>query len=74
MIEHEIGKKLRKLISDNGVEYTSREFDAYCNRQRKSTLKDCSRSERVNQEIMDKVRSMTYMTKLPKLFWANCVA
>ncbi|CAA0826210.1 Unknown protein [Striga hermonthica] len=30
MVERETGKKLKCLRSDNGGEYTSKEFDAYC--------------------------------------------
>ncbi|CAH9135249.1 unnamed protein product [Cuscuta epithymum] len=80
MVERETGKKLKCLRSDNGGEYTSREFSAYCAaygiRHEKTvprTPQHNGVAERMNQTIMEKVRCMLSMAKLPKPFWGEAV-
>ncbi|XP_048323873.2 retrovirus-related Pol polyprotein from transposon TNT 1-94 [Ziziphus jujuba] len=80
MVERETGKKLKCLRSDNGGEYTSKEFDAYCRRHGIRHEKTVPRTpqhngiaERMNRTIMEKVRSMLSMAKLPKPFWGEAV-
>ena len=80
MVERETGKKLKCLRSDNGGEYTSKEFDAYCRSQGIRHEKTVPRTpqhngvaERMNRTIMERVRSMLSMAKLPKPFWGEAV-
>ncbi|CAH9144261.1 unnamed protein product [Cuscuta epithymum] len=80
MVERETGKKLKCLRSDNGGEYTSREFSAYCAaygiRHEKTvprTPQHNGVAERINRTIMEKVRYMLSMAKLPKPFWGEAV-
>ncbi|CAH9105587.1 unnamed protein product, partial [Cuscuta europaea] len=80
LVEREIGKKLKCLQSDNGGEYTSKVFDAYCRtygiRHDKSvprTPQHNGVAERMNRTIMERARSMLNMTKLPKSFWGEVV-
>ncbi|CAH9131081.1 unnamed protein product [Cuscuta epithymum] len=80
MVERETGKKLKCLRSDNGGEYTSREFSAYCAehgiRHEKSvprTPQHNSVAERMNRTIVEKVRCMLSMATLPKPFWGEAV-
>ena len=80
MVERETGKKLKCLRSDNGGEYTSKEFDSYCKRQGIRHEKTVPRTpqhngvaERMNRTIMERVRSMISMAKLPKPFWGEAV-
>jgi len=75
MVERETGKKLKCLRSDNGGEYTSKEFDAYCGRYGIRHEKTVPRTpqhngvaERMNRTIMERMSSMLSMAKLPKLF------
>ncbi|CAH9105075.1 unnamed protein product [Cuscuta epithymum] len=80
LVERETGKKLKCLRSDNGGEYTSKAFDAYCReygiRHEKTvprTPQHNGVAERMNRTIMERVRSMLNMAKLPKSFWAEAV-
>ncbi|CAH9079859.1 unnamed protein product [Cuscuta europaea] len=80
LVERETGKKLKCLRSDNGGEYTSKAFDAYCReygiRHEKSVPRTPQRNgvaERMNQTIMERVRSMLNVAKLPKSFWGEAV-
>ncbi|CAH9062481.1 unnamed protein product [Cuscuta epithymum] len=80
LVERETGKKLKCLRSDNGGEYTSKAFDAYCReygiRHEKSvprTPQHNGVAERMNRTIMERVRSMLNMAKLPKSFWGEAV-
>lgn len=79
-VERETGKKLKCLRSDNGGEYTSKVFDAYCKtygiRHEKTvprTPQHNGVAERMNRTIMERVRSMLSMAKLPKPFWGEAV-
>ncbi|CAH9074170.1 unnamed protein product [Cuscuta europaea] len=80
LVERETGKKLKCLRSDNGGEYTSKAFDAYCReygiRHEKSvprTPQHNGVAERMNRTIMERVRSMLNVAKLPKSFWGEAV-
>lgn len=80
MVERETGKKLKCLRSDNGGEYSSKQFDAYCRsygiRHEKTvplTPQHNGVAERMNRTIMERVRSMLSMAKLPKPFWGEAV-
>ena len=80
LIERETGRKLKRLRTDNGGEYTSREFEEYCSnhgiRHEKTvpgTPQHNGVAERMNRTIVEKVRSMLRMAKLPKTFWGEAV-
>ncbi|MCF8704093.1 hypothetical protein L3055_11205, partial [Corynebacterium sp. MC-02] len=80
MVERETGKKLKCLRSDNGGEYSSKQFDAYCRSygiQHEKTIPCTPQhngvAERMNRTIMERVRSMLSMAKLPKPFWGEAV-
>ncbi|KAL4346422.1 hypothetical protein GQ457_17G024800 [Hibiscus cannabinus] len=80
MVERETGKKLKCLRSDNGGEYSSKQFNAYCRsygiRHEKTvprTPQHNGVAERMNRTIMERVRSMLSMAKLPKPFWGEAV-
>lgn len=79
-VELETGRLLRTLRSDNGGEYTSREFTSY--------LKECGvrhefsvpktpaqngKAERLNRTLCESVRSMLGDSGLPKKFWAEAL-
>uniref|UniRef100_A0A2N9FLT3 Integrase catalytic domain-containing protein n=1 Tax=Fagus sylvatica TaxID=28930 RepID=A0A2N9FLT3_FAGSY len=80
MVERQKGKSLKCLRTDNGGEYTSNEFENYCSeygiRHEKTvpgTPQHNGVAERINCTIVEKVRCMLRMAKLPKSFWAEAV-
>lgn len=80
MVERETERKLKCLRTDNGGEYTSNEFENFCSqhgiRHEKTepgTPQHNGVAERMNRTIVEKVRSMLNMSKLPKSFWAEAV-
>ena len=80
MVEREKGKSLKCLRTYNGGEYTSDEFENYYSEngiRHKKTVPATSQhngvAERINCTIVEKVRRMLRMAKLPKSFWAEAV-
>ena len=80
LAENEIGKRLKCLISDNGGEYCSKEFDSYCShngiRREKTvpgTPQENGVSERMNITIMERARCMRLHVGIPLQFWADAV-
>ena len=72
-MEREIGMLLKALMTDNGREYTSNELEEYCRkhgiRHEKTepcTIQHNGVKERMNKTIVEKVRSILRMSKLPK--------
>ena len=73
-VERESGRKLKAVRADNGGEYRG-QFDEYCrskgNRLEFTVPKTPELKglvERMNQTIMERVRSMPAHAKLPKMF------
>ena len=71
---------IKSLRSDNGGEYTSKEFDTFCknrgiHRQFSNpyTPEQNGVSERFNRTMIESARSMLYHAKLPLEFWAEAV-
>ena len=80
MVETETGNPLKRIWTDNGGEYISREFKEYFSkhgiRHEKtvpSTLQHNGVVERMNQTIVEKVRCMLKLAKLPKSFCGEAV-
>ncbi len=80
MVEREKGKSLKCLRTDNEGEYTSNEFENYCSKngiRHKKTVPNTPQhngvAERINCTIVEKVRCMLRMAKLPNSFWAKAV-
>ena len=72
LVENETRKKLKCLISDNGGEYSSKEFDSYCSHNEIRRDKTVPRtpqengvSERMNITIMERARCMRLHAGLP---------
>ena len=77
MVERSTGRKLKALRTDNGGEYTSREFKTYLKmegiRHELTVPKNPEQNgvaERMNRTLIESVRSMLADTKLPQKFWA----
>ena len=77
-IENLSDKKIKTLQSDNGGEYTSKEFEAFCKdvgiKRELTTPYDSQRNgvaERKNRTIMEVVKTMIYDQDLPMHLWAE---
>ena len=76
MVERETGNPLKRLKTDNGGEYISKEFKEYCSKHEKmvpGTPQHNGVAERMNRTIVEKVRCMLNLAKLPKSFWGEDV-
>lgn len=81
MVVWSTGRKLRVLWSDNGGEYTSREFDQYLKsegiRHELTVLKNPQQNgvaERLNWTLVEMTRSMLAGSGLPQKFWAEILS
>jgi len=77
-LENENCCKIQILRSDNGKEYTSHQFDLFCEEagiERQLTApytpEQNGVSERRNRYIMEMARCMLHEKNLPKMFWAE---
>ncbi|KAE8673808.1 hypothetical protein F3Y22_tig00111772pilonHSYRG00252 [Hibiscus syriacus] len=80
-VERESGRKIKAMRSDRGGEFTSTEFQEFCEAngiRRPMTVPRSPQqngvAERKNRTILDMARSMLKSKKLPKEFWAEAVA
>jgi len=78
MVETQSGCKIQFLRSDNGKEYTSTQFNLFCEEAgivhqltTLYTLEKNGVSERRNRSVMDMARCMLHEKELPKEFWAE---
>ena len=74
-LERQHDPKIKILLSDNGGEYVSHDFDGYLKSQgiqHQTTVKECSAqnglSERLNFTLIDIARSMLHFNGSPKSF------
>jgi len=81
LVEKLSGQQVKTLRTDNGGEYTSTRFKNYLAKegiQHKLTVpKDPEQngvSERMNQTLLEAVRSMLADSKLPHKFWAEALS
>lgn len=78
LVENESGCNIQVLRSDNGREYTSGEFNSFCEEAgikhqltAPYTPQQNGVSERRNRYIMEMTRCMLHEKNLPKKFWAE---
>ena len=78
MVENVSGRKVKTLRTDNGGEYTSREFELYLTREgihHETTIPHTPEqngvAERQNRTLIQGVRTMLFDSKLPQRFWAE---
>lgn len=79
-VELESEKKIKCLRSDNGGEYTSDEFDRFCQQEgikRQFTMAYTPQqngvAEQMNRTLLERTRAMLRTTGMAKLFWAEAV-
>ena len=81
LVEKSSGYKVKKLRTDNGGEYTSTEFESYLKKEGiehqytiPKTPEQNGVSERMNQTLVETVRSMLADSRLPHRFWAEALS
>lgn len=81
MVETQSERKVKKLRTDNGLEFCNREFDSYCKQEGIVRHRTCTYTpqqngvaERLNRSIMNKVRSMLSESGLGQKIWAEAAA
>ena len=79
--ENFTGKRIKRIRSDNGGEYTSEEFTKYCKSRgiiKEDTIPYTPQqngvAERMNRTIMETVRSILHHADLPLSLWAEAVS
>ena len=80
-VEKETGKSLKCLRSDRGGEFTSNEFEEFCNdrgiKRQTSTPRTPPQngiSERKNRSIMDCARTLMIEKKVALKYWREAVS
>ena len=80
MIETQTGKKIKRLRSYNGIEYTNDPFMKVCEEEgmvRHFTIRKTPQqngvAERMNRTLLEKVRCMLSNAGLGKQYWAEAV-
>lgn len=81
MVEVQSERKVKKLRTDNGLEYCNRRFDQFCKEEGVVRHRTCTYTpqqngvaERLNRSIMNKVRSMLSESGLDQKFWAEAAS
>ena len=74
------GKKIKRLRTDNGLEFCYEEFERYCkdagivrHRTTAGTPQQNGLAERFNRTVLERIRCMLISAGLPKVFWAEVV-
>ena len=80
LMENQIGRKVKRLRTDNGLEYCSNEFDEFCRKMgiaRHKTVRNTPQqnglAERMNRTLIEKLRCMLLSSNLSKHFWPEAV-
>jgi len=81
LIENQTGKKIKRLRTDNGLEFCSNEFNDFCKKEGISrhltipgTPQQNEVTERMNRAILERVRCMLSHSGLSKSFWAEAAS
>ncbi|KAJ9547247.1 hypothetical protein OSB04_019790 [Centaurea solstitialis] len=74
------GKKIKRLRTDNGLEFCSGEFDRFCkdegiarHRTVRHTPQQNGVAERMNRTLLERVRCVLSNAGLPRSFWAEAL-
>ncbi|KAJ0844964.1 putative RNA-directed DNA polymerase [Helianthus annuus] len=80
LVETQAERKIKKLRTDNGLEFCNNEFNNFCKKHgiaRHLTIPGTPQQnglvERMNRTLLDKVRCMLIESGLPKSFWAEAL-
>ncbi|GJZ73111.1 zinc finger, CCHC-type containing protein [Tanacetum coccineum] len=78
LVENQTGRKLKKLRTDNGLEFYNQEFNSLCKESGitrhltvAGTPQQNGLAERMNRTLLNKVRCLLIQSGLPDSFWAE---
>lgn len=78
LVENQTNRKLKKLRTDNGLEFCSKEFNNFCSDRgiaRHHTVpytpQQNGLAKRMNRTILERVRCVLLYSGVPKSFWAE---
>ncbi|KAL6133479.1 hypothetical protein ACLB2K_065714 [Fragaria x ananassa] len=78
LVENQTGEKIKRLRTDNGLEFCSTEFDEFCKTEgiaRHHTIRNTPQqngvAERMNQTLLERARCMLSNAGLERRFWAE---
>ncbi|KAH9763957.1 hypothetical protein KPL70_001353 [Citrus sinensis] len=81
LIETQTNRKVKKLRTDNGLEFCNKKFEEFCSKHgimRHRTVRYAPQqnglAERMNRTLVDKVRCMLIHSKLPMSLWAEALS
>ena len=81
MIEKQIGRQVKRLHTDNGLEFCFDEFNSLYKKEGivrhrivRHTPQQNGVAERMNRTLMEKVKCMLFNAQLPKSFWAEATS
>ena len=81
MVEKSSGKRVKTLWTDNGEEYTSKQFEDFLKRKGihyehtvSKTPKQNGVAERMNRTLVETVRAILSDTKFAKKFWVEALS
>ncbi|GJX75492.1 transposable element [Tanacetum coccineum] len=80
LIENQTGRKIKRLRTDNGLEFCSREFEAFCRDEgivRHYTVRYTPQqngvAERMNRTLLERTRCLLLNAGLDRSFWAEAL-
>ncbi|KAH9679155.1 hypothetical protein KPL71_026007 [Citrus sinensis] len=80
LVETQTNRKVKRLRTDNGLEFCNKDFDDFCTKHgmvRHKTVRHTPQqnglAERMNRTLIDKVRCMLIHSKLPMSLWAEAL-
>ncbi|GJS21073.1 retrovirus-related pol polyprotein from transposon TNT 1-94 [Tanacetum coccineum] len=80
LVENQTGRKVKKLRTDNGLEFCNQEFEQLCIESRIArhltvvgTPQQNELAECMNMTLMDKIRCLLIQSGLRKTFWAEAI-
>lgn len=81
LVETHIGKKVKVLRTDNGLEFCNSRFDEYCKKYGIERHETCAYTpqqngvaKRLNKKLMEKVRCLLNESGLEEHFWAEAAS
>ncbi|KAH9782268.1 hypothetical protein KPL71_008823 [Citrus sinensis] len=81
LVETQTNRKVRRLRTDNGLEFCNKRFNDFCaengvvrHKTVRHTPQQNGLAERMNRTLIDKVRCMLIQSRLPMSLWAETLS